>query len=166
MTYQKLTLLFYCIILQHFIYKMFYYSILYIKIIFTTHQNNILISPTIIIIKHNNKVKKDEREMNKKLYFYFSILVYSKIERYCSYVVKIIRFETSHKRFFVFGVLNVLNIWHLAHLLDVFSTLKIIQPNHISLGCAMQYYQWIIYNKRDNCSKLICCLTWNYFIYS
>ena len=48
--------------------------------------------------------------MNKKLYFYFSILVYSKMEWYYLYVVKIIRFETSHKRFFVFGVLNVLNI--------------------------------------------------------
>ena len=34
---QKPTLLFYHIILQHPIYQMFYNSILYIKIIFTTH---------------------------------------------------------------------------------------------------------------------------------
>ena len=37
LTYQKLTLLFYYIILQYRIYQMFYHSILYIKIIFTTH---------------------------------------------------------------------------------------------------------------------------------
>ena len=37
LTHQKSTLLFYRIILQYFIYKMFYYSILYIKIIFTTY---------------------------------------------------------------------------------------------------------------------------------
>ena len=35
--YQKPTLLFYNIILQYLIYQMFYHSILYIKIIFTTH---------------------------------------------------------------------------------------------------------------------------------
>ena len=74
--------------------------------------------------------------------------------------------DLKHLRgFFWCLMLNVLNIWHLAHLLDAFSTLKIIQPNHISLDCAMQYYQWVIYNKRDNCSKFIYCLTWNYFIY-
>ena len=37
LTRQKPTLLFYHIILQHLIYQMFYHSILYIKIIFTTH---------------------------------------------------------------------------------------------------------------------------------
>ena len=37
LTHQKPTLLFYHIILQHHIYQMFYRSILYIKIIFTTH---------------------------------------------------------------------------------------------------------------------------------
>ena len=35
--YQKSTLLFYNIILQYLIYQMFYHSILYIKITFTTH---------------------------------------------------------------------------------------------------------------------------------
>ena len=39
------TLLFYHIILQHLIYQMFYNSILYIKIIFIIHQNNILSPP-------------------------------------------------------------------------------------------------------------------------
>ena len=38
--HQMLTLLFYHIILQYLIYQMFYNSILYIKIIFTTHQHN------------------------------------------------------------------------------------------------------------------------------
>ena len=37
LTHQKPTLLFYHIILQHHIYQMFYRSILYIKIILTTH---------------------------------------------------------------------------------------------------------------------------------
>ena len=37
LTHQKPTLLFYHIILQYLIYQMFYHSILYIKIIFTTH---------------------------------------------------------------------------------------------------------------------------------
>ena len=37
LTHQKPTLLFYHIILQHPIYQMFYHSIIYIKIIFTTH---------------------------------------------------------------------------------------------------------------------------------
>ena len=37
LTHQKPSLLFYHIILQHLIYQMFYHSILYIKIIFTTH---------------------------------------------------------------------------------------------------------------------------------
>ena len=32
---------------------------------------------TIIIIKHNNKFKKDEREMNKKKNFSFGILVHT-----------------------------------------------------------------------------------------
>ena len=40
--------------------------------------------------------------MNKKLYFYFSILVRSKMERYYSYVAKIMRFETSQGFFLVF----------------------------------------------------------------
>ena len=35
--HQRLTLLFYHIILQHLIYQMFYHTILYIKIIFPTH---------------------------------------------------------------------------------------------------------------------------------
>ena len=37
LTHQKPTLLIYHIILQYLIYQMFYHSILYIKIIFTTH---------------------------------------------------------------------------------------------------------------------------------
>ena len=49
--------------------------------------------------------------MNKKLFF--SILVRSKMERYCSYVTKIMKFETSHKEnFLVFGVPNE-DIWHI-----------------------------------------------------
>ena len=40
--------------------------------------------------------------MNKKLYFYFSIPVRSKMERYYSYVAKIMRFETSQEFFLVF----------------------------------------------------------------
>ena len=58
--------------------------------------------------------------MNKKLFF--SILVRSKMERYSSYVTKIMKFETSHKEdFLVFGVPNA-SIWcakckYLAHLL-------------------------------------------------
>ena len=42
LTHQKSTLSFQHIILQYSIYQMFYLSILYIKIIFTTHENNIL----------------------------------------------------------------------------------------------------------------------------
>ena len=42
LTHQKSTLSFQHIILQYSIYQMFYPSILYIKIIFTTHENNIL----------------------------------------------------------------------------------------------------------------------------
>ena len=50
--------------------------------------------------------------MNKKLFF-FSILVRSKIERYCSHVTKIMKFGTSHKAdFLVIGVPNA-NIWHI-----------------------------------------------------
>ena len=37
LTHQKSTLLFYYTILQYLIYQIFYHSILYIKIIFTTH---------------------------------------------------------------------------------------------------------------------------------
>ena len=37
LTHQKPTLLFYHIILQHSIYQIFYHSILYIKIIYTTY---------------------------------------------------------------------------------------------------------------------------------
>jgi len=46
--------------------------------------------------------------MNKKLYFFnISIRTVPKIEWYCSYVIKIMAFGTSHERdFLMFGVSN------------------------------------------------------------
>ena len=49
--------------------------------------------------------------MNKKPFF-FSILI--RTIWYYSYMTKVMKFETSHKRdFLVFDVSNVSNIWHL-----------------------------------------------------
>ena len=65
--------------------------------------------------RERKKSNKEERGMNKKKYIYIYIFFFNtsihtvpKMEQYCSYVSKFIRFGTPHEKgFLVFGVPNV-----------------------------------------------------------